>query len=260
MQLALEAPITLMDRYLPLSDFDFILPHLMDTPGYTEYYTQSDKFKILDNSTHELRYPYTVDQILEAAKTFKPDFVCPPDYLQSATRTLYDLEEMEAKIPSDIGLLPILQSDGESYESVKSFIQHLKSRRYQCIAVPSVILIDRNNPLEKLGQTRYEIVSYLAADFDWIHLLGCNHPHEILMYRKMDNVRSIDTGSPITNGCAGRRFGIDEPLEKKDAMLNFDFTDLVPAIDRNVMHNIAYMRTLLTQEDEWLSRKREVLE
>ncbi len=255
MQLALEAPIALMDRYLPFSDFDFMLPHLMDTPGYTDYYLGSNKFKILDNSTHELRYPYSVEQILCAAEILKPDYVCPPDYLEDAQKTLEDLEKMEGSIPEGVSMLPILQSDGDSYESVKSFIQHLKSRRYQCVAVPSIILIDRSSSLQKLGQARYEVVSYLAADFDWIHLLGCNHPDELLMYRKMDNVRSMDTGSPITNGVAGRRFGKDIPLAKKDARLNFDFTDITPHIDRNVMHNMAYMRTLMVQEDEWLSKR-----
>jgi len=255
MQLALECPVALMDRYQSLADFDFILTHLTDNDTYRDYYRYSNRFKILDNSTHELRYPCSVDTILAAAEIYKPDYVCPPDYLGDAKKTLADLEEMEGKLPEGVSILPILQSDKDSYESIKAFVRHLKSRNYHCVAVPSVILIDRSNPLSRLAQTRYEVVSYLAADFDWIHLLGMGDPNELPHYRKMDNVRSIDTGSPITNGIVGIRYGRDEPLSKKAGMLPFDFDELTPLVERNILYNLAYVRMLISKDDEWLPSK-----
>jgi len=251
MKLALECPISIMDWVQPYGDFDFVLTHLMADFDYRNYYLKSDRFKILDNSTNELGEPCSIDEILHAADLILPDFICPPDFLGDAKKTMEALDEMSERIPDSASLLPILQSNGDDYHSITEFTKFLKSRNFDCIAVPYDIMKNRDYSVRELGSARYEIVSYLVRDFDWIHLLGLTDPNELSNYRSFDNVRSIDTGAPITNGLSGRRYGTDEPMSKKH-MLNFDSDAPDLFQEKCILHNLAYLRQLLTKEDEWL--------
>ena len=252
MKLALECPIAMMKWIQPYADFDFVLTHLVADFDYRNYYIKSNRFMILDNSTNELGHPCSIDEILSSAELLHPDFICPPDFLGSADKTAEALDEMSDRVPEGINLLPILQSDGDDYRSVLDFTKFLKNRNFDCIAIPYDIMRNRDYSVKDLAVARYEIVSYLVRDFDWIHLLGLTDPDELLHYKDFDNVRSIDTGSPITNGLAGRRYGISEPTNKKH-MLNFDELSCTEEQRSCILHNLAYLRQLLTKEDEWLS-------
>jgi len=248
MLLALECPIPLMDKLQPYADFDFILTHLVADYDYRKFYVESSRFSILDNSTNELRKPCSIDEILHAAELVHPDYICPPDFLGDMNRTITALEEMEKLTTCSI--LPIIQ--GSNDKETAEFMGYLVGRGYTCVAVPYDITGSRTGDLVDLALKRSNLVDILAQHFDWIHLLGLTQPNELLVYGRMPNVRSLDTGSPITNGLHHRRYGSEvEPLPKT-TMLDFDQGEMLVTQERDVLHNIAYVRQLMIKEEEWL--------
>ena len=70
MKLALECPNYLLKDLQPLTDFDFILTHLvLQDKVYAEYYRESRSFKILDNSVNELGIPCSLEEMVQALDT-----------------------------------------------------------------------------------------------------------------------------------------------------------------------------------------------
>lgn len=56
MKIALIPPAPSLRRYAPLGDMEMMLAHLLDKPGYRDYYRnaiESGRFVILDNGAHE---------------------------------------------------------------------------------------------------------------------------------------------------------------------------------------------------------------
>jgi len=249
LKLALECPISMMDRLQPYGDFDFMLTHLFKSKEYKDFYVRSSRFKILDNSTNELGEPCSEEEILKVAEIVNPNFICPPDYLGDQDRTLEALESMEKSCPVSC-ILPIVQ--GSDINSVLYAAHVLKSKGYSKVAVPYDITGNRSLELHELASLRVKIVWNLAKMFDWIHLLGLTDPHELISYRDLSCVRSLDTGSPITNGLKGLRYGKDSPLTKKE-MLDFGSLELNPYTERAVLHNLNCVRKFMTESDKWIS-------
>jgi len=246
MELALESPFYLTEELHCLVDYDFLLAHLvLQSEFYATFYTKSTNFKILDNSTNELGSPMSLLDIQQAANIVQPDYVCSPDYLGDAQRTLHAVRETCNKF-SRGRILPIVQ--GSTIEEVTTFLEILKFEEdFDRVAIPYDILCSKGSSLEEMSEARSCVVSQAVDDdFGWIHLLGMNSIDELQSYKDYSAVQSIDTGSPITNGLDDRRFGIDEQLPKT-VFLNFDSLkgrDLGP-----VYYNIAVLRREILQHN-----------
>lgn len=81
-RLAQEIPTCKLQEWSRLSDLDFILAHtVLADPEYAEFFHERSEGRelILDNSYHELGYPLPMDQLLEAAKRCRADYVIAPD-------------------------------------------------------------------------------------------------------------------------------------------------------------------------------------
>ena len=69
MKLALETPTELLGDIQPLSDFSWILAHLvLADPSYAWFYSQYAGYKVLDNSVNELLEPISIESLAEAAR------------------------------------------------------------------------------------------------------------------------------------------------------------------------------------------------
>ena len=244
MQLALECPTAYLSDLIPLSDFNFLLAHLvLKDKRYRDYYSQrSSAYTILDNSVNELGQPCTLKEMQVAANLVGVQKIIPPDYLGDWEKTIRSLTEAIELWGHSI-IIPVVQ--GSSLEEVlkcgRILIDELG---FKTIAVPFDTTLDRNHTLEQLAEGRRQaILGLLFINRDIkIHLLGFTTFEEIDDYKiYSDTIVSLDTGSPYTNAVNSRRFGCSDLLPKKgysiDYNTNYEDEDFL-----TTLYNLAYMR------------------
>ena len=248
MQLALECPISYAHELIPLTDFNFLLTHLvLEDKKYREFYSTRahipniPTFTVLDNSVNELGQPCTLEEMQKAADLIKPDIVIPPDYLLDWKKTVETLYQ-GINIWGKSKIWPVIQ--GGTREEVWSCAYELiKTLGFDTICVPFDITLARHHHVDELAKAREGIVmDLLHMDSDIkIHLLGFNTFEEIDRYKFLpNNVVSIDTGSPYTNSRYNRRMNIDPLLPKS---FHIDYSDSFDEmIAKYTIINLAHMR------------------
>lgn len=244
MQLALECPTAYLQDLIPLSDFNFLLAHLvLKDKRYRDYYSpRSSTYTILDNSVNELGEPCTLQEMAEAANLVGVQKIIPPDYLGDWEKTIGSLTEA-IKLWGYSSIIPVVQ--GSCLEEVsrcgEALIQKLN---FRTIAVPFDITLDRSHTLEELAAGRRQVIlRLLLINRDVkIHLLGFTTFEEIDDYKiYSDTIVSVDTGSPYTNAVNSRRFGLSDLLPKKG--YSIDYSDTFTDNDLSLtFYNLAYMR------------------
>ena len=248
MQLALECPISYAHELIPLTDFNFLLTHLvLEDKKYREFYSTRahipniPTFTVLDNSVNELGQPCTLDQMIEAADLIKPDIIIPPDYLMDWKKTVETLAE-GIDIWGKSKIWPVIQG-GNREEVWKCASILIESLDFPTICVPFDITLDRNHHVKDLSKAREGIVMDLISINPEIklHLLGFNSFEEIDSYKfHPKNIVSIDTGSPYTNSRNNRRMNIDPLLPKG---FRIDYSDSYDTdVAKHTVINLAHMR------------------
>ena len=244
MQLALECPTAYLPNLIPLSDFNFLLAHLvLKDKLYRNYYSQrSSTYTILDNSVNELGQPCTLQEMQAAANLVGVQKIIPPDYLGDWEKTVGVLTEA-IELWGHSTIIPVLQ--GSSLEEViqcgRALIQKLG---FRTIAVPFDITLDRTHTLESLAKGRRQaILNLLIINPDIkIHLLGFTTFEEIDDYKIYSNtIVSLDTGSPYTNATHGRSFGASTLVPKKGYSIDYSDQYDPPNLILS-LYNLAYMR------------------
>ncbi len=247
MRLALECPTSLLDDIQPLADYDFILTHLvLQDEAYARYYAESTRLKILDNSTNELSYPCSLDDIMRAAAIVRPDFIMPPDFLGNSVATLDALIRSISRLGRE-RVYPIIQ--GSKLEDALKCFDYIAKLGFNRVAVPYDICSVAEDTSKTKARRRLEVVNKIICVVPIgfkIHLLGMNTLEE-LSFHNEGWVKSIDTGYPVMCGMHGCRFGRDELLPKKGPTLSMmksaqNWTDL-----EDVYYNIAYLRRVLSE-------------
>ncbi len=248
MQLALECPISYAHELIPLTDFNFLLTHLvLEDEKYRKFYNTRahipniPTFTVLDNSVNELGQPCTLEQMQEAADIIKPNIIIPPDYLGDWKKSIESLEE-GIDIWGKDKIWPVIQ--GGSREEMWNCASILiRDMNFETICVPFDITLDRTYSIKDLAKAREGTVMDLISlnSSIQIHLLGFNTFEEIDRYKfHPKNVVSIDTGSPYTNSRNNRRMNID-PLIPKGFYI--DYKDTYDTdVAKYTMINLAYMR------------------
>lgn len=247
MKIALECPTSLLGDIQPLADFDWILAHLvLQDGGYADYYSKSERFKVLDNSVNELLTPCTLEELEEAARIVNPNLVVAPDYLGDAHATRMALKRTIELFGLE-KVYPVVQ--GSSLDSVLDCLDYILKLGFDKVAVPYDILSNREDKPEGMASRRLEVVNHIVSRIPvgfHIHLLGFNTIEELRSCNK-GWVKSIDTGVPIMMGLQGKRLDLDRLPDKKEPTL-----DRMKAswVDRErdlakTFYNIAYLRKVL---------------
>lgn len=248
MNLALECPTALLSEFQPLADFDFILAHLvLKDEEYAEFYSKSKRWKILDNSCNELLHPVSLDELEKAAEIVKPDYIMSPDFLGDHFSTEKSLDKAIERFGWD-KVYPIIQ--GHEFRYALECAEYIAKLGFDRVAVPYDLTKQRSDSLEDMADRRIEVVSRLIIlyDFKCIHLLGMTTLEELKSYQRIEQVKSIDTGSPVMHGLRSIRFGQDKLLPKdKPTMELMETTISVdPEYSKQVMYyNIGYLRRVL---------------
>jgi hypothetical protein len=79
-----EVPLALLEQNKTWSDYEYILPHLLDQyPEYEHYMREAKaegRYIIMDNSLHELGTPYNEDRLFYWMEELQPDEFIVPDH------------------------------------------------------------------------------------------------------------------------------------------------------------------------------------
>lgn len=242
-KLGLECPTKMLYEVQPHCDFFFTLTHLVkEDKEYRRFYRSRNRqtLLILDNSTNELLEPCSLEDIKSAAFHIEPDLVVAPDYLGDKESTLAALNSAEDTFGKD-KIIPVVQ--GDSMEEVVDCVLAYRNRKYKLIAVPYDLLSSRAVSVETMAAWRVRVISVIKDYGMNIHLLGMNTLDELVLYKAIPNIISIDTGSPVMHGLKGFKFGQDSILDKHTPTLSRmeDTEDLTL-----VHYNIGYLKGLLS--------------
>lgn len=258
MKLAIESPVPLLPWITSLTDFDFLLIHLLEEArGYKYFFSGESSFDrrgrtmILDNSENELGTPYDLDAVIVKAKEIGAHYICPPDYHKDSQRTLDSVKEALQR--SDLGSLKILPVvHGSSLDDVQTLMNIYRHQlNLTRVALPYRGWMSKEADTTEMANCRIATVKKAIFErIDEIHLLGMNTLDELATLRSFPIVKSIDTSAPIKYGIAGHALGIDRPLTKEELHVNLgNVHTLLPAdlTDSRelIFYNVAYLRKLI---------------
>ena len=244
MKLALESPINLLEDIQPLADFDWILAdEVIKSPEYALYYKNSKRLKVLDNSVNELGIPLGINWLIETADKVSADYIVSPDWLGDAEKTFECYREFSKKTLK-YKILPVLQ--GKDIDECITYAYKYKDCGGEYICIPYDICCNRHVSTLQMCHMRFLVVNGIWKMFKCIHLLGMTCLEEFGHYLTsgITNIKSVDTGYPISCGMYGFRFGKDELPDKSKCTWDH-FKEANSVNSYNIYYNIAYLRRLI---------------
>lgn len=181
-KLAFQVPFAYLHHHFGDMDFalaDFVLKH----EGYRDYYAQSNRDMILDNSLHELGSSLALNKLEEAFYSIEPRWVIPPDVLFKTKETLRNLEIAEHVFPEG-QILPVLQATtiADFLYLQEAYLE--KGYKYMCVPY---------------RMSRMSLLPFLRSDIKY-HFLGLICAEEFSFLAKQPNIVSLDTGKPFRKG------------------------------------------------------------
>jgi hypothetical protein len=240
MKLSLEIPTKLLPIVSNLCDVDFILAQVvLDDDDYGKFYSNSTRFKIMDNGFHERGEPMTCVELKEAALLCKPDVIIAPDWYGDRARTFEGFKEAKRRIGDVAKIGTIMQ--GKDVTERMEFFNAVRPETY-LLGFPYRAK-DRFAWFLDLVQRTPKYVPWPPK----IHLFGVSTLAELADFAELcrdknisDRV-SVDTAKPIKFGLA--KEAIDEKTELQGKGL-IDHKAGVPDAEQlaNIFYNIAFMR------------------
>ena len=238
MKVSHEVPIPYLEKSRFFNDYDYCLPHLLDSSNeYFNYFKESKKqkrFIIMDNSLHELGKPYDSERLWYWMNALKPDEFIVPDYWQDKIATLVSAKSwVQRNYPKKTTPVAVVQASSKSEAS--ECYRILKMQGYKKITFSygadwyswqGLKTVDNehdDNEFVVKAHGRYNVIKDfyergIIERSDRVHLLGCNIPQEFAWYKDMPFIESIDTSNPVIHGLAGvkyEEYGLLEKLPHK---------------------------------------------
>jgi hypothetical protein len=238
-----EVPICLFEHNKKWSDYDYVLPHLLDKfPEYEKYMREAkakDRYIIMDNSLHELGKPYSEDRLIHWVNEIQPNEFIVPDLWENSIGTLQLATHwMDKTLPDKVTKVAVVQA--KSYDAAVNLYLAYKKLGYKKIAFSygaeyfNKVCPHVNRHLGKaLGRVQTVIQMYnkgIIEDTDRVHLLGCQVPQEFSWYNGMKFIESLDTSNPIIAGYEStfyNSYGLDfKPKTKIDDIIDIKYQDI----------------------------------
>jgi hypothetical protein len=257
-----EVPVNFLYESRQFNDYDYALPHLLDSDSqYREYFINSKRegrYIIMDNSLHELGSAYDNERLVYWINELEPNEFIVPDVWEEHSSTLYNAKEWkqyqkDGIISSNTKLVAVAQGKTHSdiltcaWILVNNYDYQKISLSYGASAYNEIF--PHPNPYIGKMLGRIYTVSKLAEE-EWIksvklHLLGCALPQEFSYYNdpKFNFIESLDTSNPVIHGIMGinyEEYGLNKKLSVK--------IDTIKEIKNKeiVYNNIEKFRKLLT--------------
>lgn len=215
-----EAPLSIMPFVSEFTDGEYCLPHLLDSnEGYREYFEQAklnNRYIIMDNSLHELGYPYSNERLIYWVNKLKPDEFIVPDVLGNPSTTLNLVNDWVNIEFESYNTIKVAVIQAQFEEDFRILYEEYKELGYKKICIPYGLEVYQKifpHPNKYVARTygRIKVIMDLLdkgviKDEDKIHLLGCNLPNEFVYYKNTPQIESIDTSNPVMAALDGNSY------------------------------------------------------
>lgn len=255
-----ETPISILDHSRNYNDYDYALVHLFDThPKYYNFFKSSlnlGREVMLDNSIFELGTAFDSEKFADYVRELKPTYYIIPDVLEECDATITSYYHFT----QDYQMLPGLKVgvvQGKTYDELVKCYKFMSEcadyiaisfdYSYYQIVGKSTSMDPIQAKLERMCNGRQKFIDMLIADgiWDWQkphHLLGNSLPIEMIHYKHITNIRSVDTSNPIIAAIKGIRYKRRLGIFEKPSVKLADLIDI--EIDNETKELINYNTTL----------------
>lgn len=254
-----ETPISFLDQSRSYNDFDYALVHLFEThPEYYAFFKSSlsmGREVLLDNSIFELKEAFNPEKYAEYVSELNPTYFIVPDVLEDSAATIESYEKFKANYSGDLIGMWIGAVQGKTYQDIVECYRYM-SQNADYIAISfdfswyqQIGYSQSSNPhlskLEKMCTGRQKLIKMLQEDGIWNykkphHLLGNSLPQEMLFYKNMPSIRSVDTSNPIIAGIHGIRYIKNYGVSEKPSVKLADLIDYEITIEQqtDILYNV----------------------
>ncbi len=261
-----EVPLSLLQYSKQFNDYDYCLAHLVDEyEQYKNFYSNSKREVILDNSIFELGQALTDEKLIKFINEVNPTYYIIPDVLEDCDGTINRaktfLKKSKSAIPSTCKSIGVVQ--GNTYEDLIRCHQYMNEEAN----VDKIALSFDYSLYENIYDDYFGSFVHVNKFYKWMvgrsliidnmindgiinynkpyHLLGCALPQEGLFYKTYGYrfIDSIDTSSPIVHGLLGISYNKNGLDEKKTIKLVNLINSIPTEEEMNIIkHNIDLFR------------------
>jgi len=254
MILSFELPIKYLNHLGQYNDFHFCLAHLaLSNSDYLSYYRNQTKYKVLDNSSFELKKSVSFADILKAAELLNAQEVCAPDVFKEAAQTIESTREFidfmkNSGVYNKFKIMGVVQ--GENIPAWMQCLNFMNSNSDVHVIGVSYIGCEVFNINKDVLAGRLDAITAMMQHLKVrkpIHLLGIGgNPIEIKLYGPIPNLRSCDTSLPVVNGIDRIRFDLEKGSYKVKRQNDFFNITLDKGQLDDIIYNIQVMK-------QWIS-------
>ena len=259
-----EVPISLLKLSKVFNDYDYCLLHLnYQYPEYRDFYKNTTRRVLLDNSLFELGDALTNEQLAQGVLDIKPTWYVVPDCLNDVWTTI-DRFEAFTKDYRDLPGKAIGVVQGKTLDDLRYCYQYMARNRFvDKIAIPfdsaafAEYFPESTSTLVNWCYGRQAFIRELVRDGIFAkdkphHLLGCSLAREFScdLYKELP-IESVDTSNPVVAAICNRRYedidGLsDKPSVKLCELIDSTISEGDPRYD-TLLYNVKTFRRICNE-------------
>jgi hypothetical protein len=254
-----EVPLCLLEESLTFCDYQYALPHLLESNETYRLHFLRCKNKgveiYMDNSLHELGHSMDADVLLKWINILEPSNFFIPDVWEDCTASIVNAKYWsKIQLPKNTTKVAVVQakSINEAIRCTQTYID----LGYEKIAYSygasyyNDIYPHINKDLGKaLG--RLKMISTLYSNgvllpTSRVHLLGTACPIEFSLYKGIKCIESVDTSNPIMAAVDGIKYNNlgthSKPKSNMNSCSNIDYKDINMGL---LNHNVKTFKNII---------------
>jgi hypothetical protein len=254
-----EVPLCLLEESLTFCDYQYALPHLLESNETYRLHFLRCKNKgveiYMDNSLHELGHSMDADVLLKWIDILEPSNFFIPDVWEDCTASIVNAKYWsKIQLPKNTTKVAVVQakSINEAIRCTQTYID----LGYEKIAYSygasyyNDIYPHINKDLGKaLG--RLKMISTLYSNgvllpTSRVHLLGTACPIEFSLYKGIKCIESVDTSNPIMAAVDGIKYNNlgthSKPKSNMNSCSNIDYKDINMEL---LNHNVETFKNII---------------
>jgi len=255
-----EVPFCLLEKSLDFCDYQYALPHLLESNDeYRNHFIKCKEKGVeiyLDNSLHELGYSMDNPTLLKWIEILKPSNFFIPDVWEDKDASVRNARQWaNIEVPQETTKIAVVQAT--SLHDAMLCTKIYQDLGYKKIAFSyGASYYNELCPISNkdLGKAigRFMVISSLyeqkiLTKHDRVHLLGTSAPIEFSMYKSIECIESIDTSNPIMAAIDNIKYtdGLHEkPLSNLNMCSNISISEINEDL---VYHNVKVFKDILKQ-------------